>query len=142
MIQNPHSPQFTSKVQFEVIKVHLQFLTQYYSISENKLKIIDPFVKLLLGVVIGIQQSELKTNADAIEMINQVAETLHSIILGGDPHLAKNFIASLQDNEKMILQKLVQVIQQKKVSEGANASKDEKKNSMGANQFARKDPVE
>jgi hypothetical protein len=64
----------------------------------------------MLGIVIAFQQSDLKSNPDGIEMINSVAATLYSVILGGEPQIAKNFITTLKDNEKLILQKLVQVV--------------------------------
>ena len=42
---------------------------------------IDSFLKLLLGMVIAVQKSELKLNPNVIELINTIAEIIHSIIL-------------------------------------------------------------
>ena len=47
-----------------------------------------------------------------MNLINAIAGNLHTIILMGDQQLAKDYIAaSLQPNEKLILQKMVQLVQ-------------------------------
>lgn len=53
--------------------------------------------------MIGIQKSDLKSNPEVVDLINSAAEVIHSIILHGDPHVAKEYVQTLNENEKLIL---------------------------------------
>jgi len=45
----------------------------------------------------------LKQNAEVVDLINLASEVVHSVILLGDPLIAKDYVINLGENEKLIL---------------------------------------
>jgi hypothetical protein len=97
----------------QAICENIKFVTNTYLCAEAEQKevIIDTTIKILLGVLIGIQENKIQRNKPILAIINAVGDSLYNIIVNGDQALAKNYIAtSLSDAQKHMLQNVIKAI--------------------------------
>lgn len=93
----------------EVIKfVANKFL---YSNTEQKEVLIDPIVKLMLGILMGMHERKIDRTKSILTIINATGDALYTIIITGDQALAKEYVGrSLNDMQKQMLQNIIKAI--------------------------------
>jgi hypothetical protein len=92
--------------------------TYVFSTAEQKEILIDSVVKLILGIVIGVQENKVQRTKHILSIINATGDGLYNVIMKSDQNLAKGYISSsLNENQKHILQNLIKAIATKKAQE-------------------------
>ena len=109
-----------------IINEDIKFILNIYlgSNSEEKEIIVDPIVKILLGIWVGVQENSIQRTKSILSIVNAVGDALYGIILLGDQQLAKNYVAHcLNDQQKQMLQNIIKAIA---TSKKAQEEKDQK----------------
>lgn len=104
----------------------IKFISNIYlhSNSDQKEVIIDPIIKLFLGVLVGMHENKIQRTKSVLVIINATGEALYSMILLGDQALAKNYIAnSLNDTQKQMLQNIIKAISSTKKAQEESEQK-------------------
>lgn len=100
----------------------IKFVSNTYlcSSSEQKEVIIDPVIKLLLGIIMGMQEHNIQRTKAVLSIINATGDALYNMIMKSDQNLAKGYISSsLNEAQKSMLQNVIKAIATtKKAQEG------------------------
>ena len=138
IFSNPSMVESEDQTFINTVNENIKFILNIYlgSNSEEKEIIIDPIVKILLGICVGVHENNIQRTKSILSIINSVGDALYGIILLGDQNLAKNYVAHwLNDQQKQMLQNIIKAIAttKKAQEEKDNKSKSEKqKNTLGS----------